>query len=125
MTIQNLEFGTLLSKAQAGADAAHLMGYTYNTADILDLWFRSANSGAGLNLSHIKDPHLDSLISAYQTQTTDAGRNAALAAVQKYITGLSLWVPLWNDEQDIVATKQLQGAQLSSQGYLVLNQAHL
>jgi peptide/nickel transport system substrate-binding protein len=125
MTIQNLEFGTLLSKAQAGADAAHLMGYTYNTADILDLWFRSTNSGAGLNLSHIKDPRLDSLINAYQTQTTDAGRSAALVAVQKYITDLGLWVPLWNDEQDIVATKQLQGAQLSNQGYLVLNQAHM
>jgi peptide/nickel transport system substrate-binding protein len=125
MTIQNLEFGTLLSKAQAGADAAHLMGYTYNTADILDLWFRSTNSGAGLNLSHIKDPHLDSLINAYQTQTTAAGRNAALAAVQKYITDLALWVPLWNDEQDIATTKQLQGVQLSNQGYLILNQAHL
>jgi peptide/nickel transport system substrate-binding protein len=125
VTIQNLEFGALLSKAQSGADAAHLMGYTYNTADILDLWFRSANSGAGLNLSHIKDPHLDSLISGYQTQTTDAGRSAALVAVQKYLTDLALWVPLWNPEEDIVATKQLQGAQLSSQGYLVLNQAHM
>lgn len=124
MTIQNLEFGTLLSKAQAGADPAHLMGYTYNTADIIDLWFRSTNSGAGLNLSHIKDPHLDALINAYQTQTTDAGRNAALVTVQKYISDLGLWVPLWNDEQDIAATTQLQGVKLSNQGYLILNQAH-
>jgi peptide/nickel transport system substrate-binding protein len=125
MTIQNLEFGTLLSKAQAGVDAAHLMGYTYNTADILDLWFRSTNIGAGLNLSHIKDPHLDSLINAYQDQTTVAGRNAALATLQRYITNLALWVPLWVPDDDIVATKQLQGARLSDQGYLILNQAHL
>lgn len=125
MTIQNFEFATLLSKAQAGADAAHLMGYTYNTADILDLWFRSTNSGSGLNLSHIKDPHLDALINAYQDQTTTAGQTAALIAVQKYVTDLGLWVPLWVPYDDIVATKQLQGAQLSDQGYLVLNQAHL
>jgi peptide/nickel transport system substrate-binding protein len=125
MTIQNFEFGTLLSKAQAGADAAHLMGYTYNTADILDLWFRSTNSGAGLNLSHIKDPHLDALIDAYQNQTTTAGQAAALVAVQKYITDLALWVPLWVPDDDIATTSQLQGALLSKQGYLVLNQAHL
>jgi peptide/nickel transport system substrate-binding protein len=125
VTIQNLEFGALLSKAQSGADAAHFMGYTYNTADILDLWFRSTNSGAGLNLSHIKDPHLDSLINGYQAQTADASRNAALVAVQKYLTDLALWVPLWTPQEDIVATKQLQGAQLSNQGYLVLNQAHM
>lgn len=125
MTIQNLEFGTLLSKTQAGVDAAHLMGYTYNTADILDLWFRSSNSGHGLNLSHIDDPHLDALINAYQTQTTTAGRNAALEKVQKYITDLALWVPLWNPKEDIVTVSGLHGAQLSKQGYLVLNQAHL
>jgi peptide/nickel transport system substrate-binding protein len=125
MTIENLDFGTLLSKSEAGEDAAHFMGYTYNTADILDLWFRSTNTGTGLNLSYIKSPHLDSLINAYQDQTTVAGRNAALAATQRYITDLALWVPLWVPDDDIVASKQLQGAELSGQAYLVLNQAHL
>jgi peptide/nickel transport system substrate-binding protein len=125
MQIQNMEFGTLLSKTQAGADAAHLMGYTYNTADILDLWFRSSNSGAGLNLSHINDPHLDSLINDYQLQQTESGRNAALAAAQKYISDQSLWVPLWNPQEDIVTSSSLHGAQLSKLGYLILNQAQL
>lgn len=125
MTIQNFEFGTLLSKAQAGQDAAHLMGYTYNTADILDLWFKSTNSGNGLNLSHIKDPHLDALINDYQSATTTAGQTAALDSLQKYIVNLGLWVPLWVPDDDIAATSQLQGAVLSKQGYLVLNQAHL
>jgi peptide/nickel transport system substrate-binding protein len=125
MKIQNMEFGTLLSKTQAGADVAHLMGYTYNTADILDLWFRSTNSGTGVNLSHIKDPHLDSMISDYQHQLTNAGRDAALVALQKYISDQSLWVPLWNPQEDIVTTSGLHGAILSTQGYLVLNQATL
>jgi peptide/nickel transport system substrate-binding protein len=125
MQIQNMEFGTLLSKTQAGADAAHLMGYTYNTADILDLWFRSSNSGAGLNLSHVNDPHLDSLINDYQVQQTESGRNAALAAAQKYISDQSLWVPLWNPQEDIVTSSSLHGAQLSKLGYLILNQAQL
>jgi peptide/nickel transport system substrate-binding protein len=125
MKIQNMEFGTLLSKTQAGEDAAHLMGYTYNTADILDLWFRSSNSGTGLNLSHIKDAHLDSLINAYQVQLTDAGRNDALASLQKYISDQAVWVPLWTPEEDIVTTAGLHGAQLSKLGYLVLNQAQL
>jgi ABC-type oligopeptide transport system substrate-binding subunit len=120
-----MEFGTLLSKTQAGADAAHLMGYTYNTADILDLWFRSSNSGAGLNLSHINDPHLDALINDYQVQQTESGRNAALAAAQKYISDQSLWVPLWNPQEDIVTSSSLHGAQLSKLGYLILNQAQL
>jgi peptide/nickel transport system substrate-binding protein len=125
MKIQNMEFGTLLSKTQAGDDAAHLMGYTYNTADILDLWFRSSNSGTGLNLSHVKDPHLDALINDYQGQLTDAGRNAALVAAQKYISDQALWVPLWTPQEDIVAAAGLQGAQLSKLGYLILNQAQL
>lgn len=125
MKIQNLEFGTLLSKAQAGADPAHLMGYTYNTADILDLWFRSSNSGHGLNLSHVDDPRLDAMINAYQTSTTDAARNAALVRVQKYITDLALWVPLWNETDDMVTVSGLHGAKLSKQGYLVLNQARM
>lgn len=123
--IENLEFGTLLSKAQKGEDAAHLMGYTYNTADILDLWFRSSNIGTGLNLSHTRDPHLDSLISGYQHQLTDAGRTAALITVQKYVSDQSLWVPLWVQEEDIVTAAGLQGAKLSKLGYLVLNQAQL
>jgi len=123
--IQNMEFGTLLSKTKAGEDAAHLMGYTYNTADILDLWFRSSNSGSGLNLSHINDPHLDSLITDYQRQLTDAGRNAALTSLQKYISDQAVWVPLWNPQEDIVTTSNLHGAQLSNLGYLVLNQAQL
>jgi len=123
--IQNMEFGTLLSKTEAGEDAAHLMGYTYNTADILDLWFRSSNSGTGLNLSHVKDARLDSMINQYQNQLTDSGRNAALISLQKYISDQALWVPLWNPDEDIVTTTHLQGAQLSSLGYLVLNQAQL
>jgi peptide/nickel transport system substrate-binding protein len=123
MKIQNMEFGTLLSKTQAGVDAAHLMGYTYNTADILDLWFRSTNSGSGVNLSHIKDPHLDSMITAYQRQLTAAGRDTALVSLQKYISDQAVWVPLWNPQEDIVTTSALHGAQLSSLGYLVLNQA--
>jgi len=120
-----MEFGTLLSKTKAGEDAAHLMGYTYNTADILDLWFRSSNSGSGLNLSHINDPHLDSLITDYQRQLTDAGRNAALTSLQKYISDQAVWVPLWNPQEDIVTTSNLHGAQLSNLGYLVPNQAQL
>jgi peptide/nickel transport system substrate-binding protein len=123
--IQNMELGTLLSKAKAGEDSAHLMGYTYNTADIVDLWFRSSNSGSGVNLSHIKDPHLDSLISDYQHQLTDNGRNAALTTVQKYIADQAVWVPLWNPQEDIATTSRLQGAKLSKLGYLVLNQAQL
>lgn len=123
--IQNMEFGTLLSKTKAGEDTAHLMGYTYNTADILDLWFRSSNSGSGVNLSHIKDPRLDSLINDYQRQLTDDGRNAALTTVQKYISDQAVWVPLWNPQEMIVTTSHLKGAQLSKLGYLVLNQARL
>lgn len=123
--IQNFEFGTLLSKAQKGEDAAHLMGYTYSTADILDLWFRSSNIGTGLNLSHTNDGHLDSLISAYQQQLTDAGRTNALRTVQKYVSDQSLWVPLWVPNEDIVTAAGLHGATLSKLGYLVLNQAQL
>jgi peptide/nickel transport system substrate-binding protein len=125
MTIENMEFGTLLSKTEAGADSAHLMGYTYTTADILNLWFRSSNSGGGLNLSHVDDPKLDALINAYQTQTTNSARNAALETVQKYVSDLNLWVPLWVPEEDIVTTSKLKGATLSKQGYLVLNKASL
>jgi peptide/nickel transport system substrate-binding protein len=125
MTIENMEFGTLLSKTEAGADSAHLMGYTYTTADILNLWFRSTNSGSGLDLSHVDDPKLDKLIDAYQTQATSSARDAALETVQKYISDLDLWVPLWVPDDDIVTTSQLKGAVLSKQGYLVLNKASL
>jgi ABC-type transport system substrate-binding protein len=73
----------------------------------------------------VDDPKLDKLIDAYQTQTTNSARNAALETVQKYISDLDLWVPLWVPEEDIVTTSQLKGAMLSKQGYLVLNKASL
>jgi ABC-type transport system substrate-binding protein len=65
------------------------------------------------------------LINAYQVQLTDAGRNDALASLQKYISDQAVWVPLWTPEEDIVTTAGLHGAQLSKLGYLVLNQAQL
>jgi peptide/nickel transport system substrate-binding protein len=123
--IENLEFGTLLSKAQKGEDVAHLMGYTYQTADILDLWFRSTNIGTGLNLSHVNDPRLDGLISAYQRQVSPAATQKALVQAQKAVSDASLWVPLWVQEEDIAATANLHGAQLSKLGYLILNKATL
>lgn len=123
--IQNFEFGTLLSNTQHGKDVAHFMGYTYNTPDILYLWFKSSNIGTGLNLSHVKDPKLDALLDRYRGQMDAKARDATYQEIQKYIVDQALWVPLWVEDDHIVTTSKLKGAQLSGLGYLILNRAQL
>jgi peptide/nickel transport system substrate-binding protein len=120
MDIQSFEFGTLLEKAAAGEQQAHLMGYTYTNPDILYLWFHSSNIGDGLNLSHVDDPKLDALLEKSRTQIDKDARNETYQEIQKYIVDKSLWVPLWNNEQYIATQPQLKNAEVAEEGYLFL-----
>lgn len=125
MRIQNFEFGTLLDRAKKGDCAAHFMGYTYTNPDILYLWFHSSQIGEGLNLSHYREPELDQMIEEFRRTTDRQGQNDLLQRIQKYVVDETLWAPLWNEQNYIVAQKDLQGAKVSGEGYLILMDARL
>jgi peptide/nickel transport system substrate-binding protein len=125
MKIQNFEFGTLLSKLQAGDQQAHFMGYTYTTPDILYLWFHSSNIGNGLNLSHIDERALDSLLEDSRAKVDREARLLTYQDIQKYLVDKRVWVPLWTNE-DVSATRsEVGGEQISNEGYLVLLDAYV
>ena len=125
MEIQSFEFGTLLEKAKAGEQQAELMGYTYTNPDILYLWFHSANIGEGLNLSHIDDPELDAMLEESRTTIDKDAQQRIYQDIQKYIVDESVWVPLWNNQEHIATSQQVEGAEVSTEGYLHLLDARL
>jgi peptide/nickel transport system substrate-binding protein len=125
MEIQSLEFGTLLERAEAGDQQAHLMGYTYTNPDILYLWFHSSNIGDGLNLSHVDDPKLDAMLEKSRATIEEDARDEIYRDIQRYIVDKSLWVPLWNNEEYIATSQVLKGAEISPEGYLFLLDARL
>ncbi len=120
MDIQTFEFGTLLDKLKAGEQQAHFMGYTYTTPDIVYLWFHSSNIGSGLNVSHFSSPELDGLIEQSRTQTSDADRLATYEQIQKLISDVSLWVPLWTNYNYIGVRDTIVGAEVHPEGFLTL-----
>lgn len=125
MEVQSFEFGTLLEKAKAGEQQAHLMGYTYTNPDILYLWFHSSNIGEGLNLSHVDDPKLDAMLEKSRTAVEEDTQDETYRDIQKYVVDESLWVPLWNNEEYVATAQQLEGADISTEGYLHLLDARL
>jgi peptide/nickel transport system substrate-binding protein len=125
MDIQIFEFGTLLEKCQAGEHQVETMGYTYPIADIVYLWFDSANIGSGLNLSHIDDPDLDALISKSRTTMDADERNVVFEDLQKYIVDQAIWAPLWIDNYTWAYDNSIQGAQVHPDAYTLYFDAWL
>ncbi len=123
MEIQQLEFATLLEEAKASKHQAEFMGYTYADPDIAYLWFHSKQAGTGLNLSHIKDPALDALIMKGRSTMDLAQRAKVYAEIQKYVSDLSLWVPLWIDQYFIGFSKKVTNAVMHPDNYAVLYDA--
>lgn len=123
MNIQKYEFATLLQKTKAGEDQAHFMGYTYQNADIVYLWFHSDNDKTGLNLSHYKNPALDKLIDTSRTSASEAERMKTYLSIQRHIIDNALWLPLWTNQVFSAMQPGVKGVKVSYDGSLVLNDA--
>ncbi len=121
MNIQNYEFGALLSKVAAGEQQANFLGYTYSTADILYIWFDTANIGTGLANSHDRDPHIDALINKMRSTVNPAAQNAVITELQRYLADQALWTGY-----DYFAFQpRVHGYFLDATGNIVLNDATL
>lgn len=125
MTIETIEFGTLLARVKEGTHQANLMGYTYTNPDIVHLWFHSSNIGTGLAHSHFNSPELDALIERSRTETDDDARLATYAEIQRFISDQALWVPFWINDNYIGTNASLVGAVVHPDGFLLLNDATL
>jgi peptide/nickel transport system substrate-binding protein len=127
MTIQNYDFGTLLSKVAAGDQQANFLGYTYSTADIEYIWFDTANIGTGLANSHDHDPKIDALIAKMRATIDANALNAAAAELQRYLADQALWVPLWVGYDYIGFQPHVHGAIFDNLGLsdVILNNATL
>ncbi len=120
MEIQQLEFATLLEVAKSGEHQAEFMGYFNSDPDIAYLWFHSSQAGEGLNMSHVDGPHLDQLIIRGRTTMDREERAAVYAEMQRYITDIALWVPLWVDEYYTGFNKSIHNAKFHPDNYTVL-----
>jgi peptide/nickel transport system substrate-binding protein len=125
MNIQNFEFGTLLAKAQAGEDQAHFMGWTDTSPDILYLLFSSKIGGGGINMSHLNDPQMDSLLEQYRTQLDDGKRNAIIQQIQKREVDDAAQIPLWNNQVYGVASKHMKNFQTDFTGFVIFQNVRL
>lgn len=125
MQIQSFEFGTLLAKAQAGEDQAHFMGYTYTSADILYLLFDSKSTGSGINLSHTKDPQMDTLLDQYRSELNTSKRATVLQNIQKRAVDQAIQVPLWTNETYGVTAKKIKNVQLNFNGTVIMQNVTL
>ena len=112
-------------RGMAGEHQVETMGYTYPIADIVYLWFDSANIGSGLNLSHTDDPDLDALISKSRTTMDPDERNAVFEDLQKYVVDHAIWAPLWIDNYTWAYDKSIQGAQVHPDAYTMYFDAWL
>jgi ABC-type transport system substrate-binding protein len=125
MSTQYFEFGTLLAKLAAGEQQADLLGYTYPTADILYIWFDTANIGTGLADSHDRDHHIDALIDAMRATVYHLAQDAVIGELQRYLADQALWVPLWVGYDYFAFQPRVHGFVLDTTGNVVLNDATL
>ena len=125
MEIQTYEFGTLLEKTKAGEQSAHVMGYTYSTPGILQLWFHSDNIGTGLTLSHNNDPELDEMIDESLVMVDWDARKELLKNIQIKIVDDALWVPVWSNDSYIAVQPWVKDVKMHPDAYLILNDAYL
>jgi peptide/nickel transport system substrate-binding protein len=119
MEIQQMEFATLLDEAKTASHQAEMMGYTYSDPDIAYLWFHSSQAGTGLNMSHIKDPALDKMIMRGRAVVDPTERAEVYAEIQRYISDLALWIPLWIDQYYVAFNKRLQNGYWHPDNYAV------
>lgn len=119
MEIQQYEFATLLERGKAGDQQAAFMGYTYSDPDIAYLWFHSNQAGTGLNMSHIQDPDLDAMIMEGRSTMDLEARAEIYAEIQRYISDLGLWVPLWIDQYFLGFSQNLVNAAMHPDNFVV------
>lgn len=123
MEIQTFENATLIEKLQAGEPQADLLGYIYGEPDIAYLWFHSANIGGGLNFPHISDPKLDEMIVAGRSTTDLTERAKIYEELQRYLSDLAVWVPLWVPQTVDVFAKRIHNATFHPSGYTIYTAA--
>jgi len=125
MEIQSFEFGTLLEKLMAGEHSVDVMGYTYLTPGIFDLWFHSKNIGTGLAHSHYKDPDLDAMIEESMVLVNWDERQELLIDIQKKIIDEYLWVPIWSNSYYVALQPWVKDTTMHPDAYLILFDTYL
>jgi peptide/nickel transport system substrate-binding protein len=125
MDIQPFEFGTLLEKLMAGEHSVDVMGYTYLTPGIFDLWFHSKNIGTGLAHSHYNNPEFDAMIEQSLVMTDWEERQALLIDMQKLVIDQYLWVPIWNNTYYYALQPWVKDTTMHPDAYLILNDTWL
>ncbi len=125
MEIQSFEFGTLLEKLMAGEHSVDVMGYTYLTPGIFDLWFHSKNIGTGLAHSHFNSPEFDKMIEDSLVMTDWNERQALLIEMQKFVIDNYLWVPIYNNTYYEALQPWVKDTTMHPDAYLILNDTYL
>lgn len=125
MEIQSFEFGTLLEKLKTGEHTADVMGYTYLTPGIFDVWFHSSNIGTGLANSHFKDAELDAMIDQSLVEVDWTKREQILIDLQKKIVDEALWVPIWNNTYYVALQPWVKDTFMHPDAYLLFYDTYL
>jgi peptide/nickel transport system substrate-binding protein len=125
VTVELVEHTTLLAKGREGAHQVIFLGYTYTSADILNSYLNTANIGTGYNWAHYADPQIDALLALSRGTSDNDLRQETYAELQRMVLDLGLWLPLWINDNYIALQPRVQGAQLSTEGFVVLLDAYV
>jgi peptide/nickel transport system substrate-binding protein len=125
VNIVTQQFATEIASIHKGNAQADVMGYNYPHPGIFAIWFLSSQQHVGFNDSFYADPSLDALISKMESTVDTAARNALVVQLEKKISNLALWVPLFDEYTFYAFQPRVKGPVLDPRGRVVLNDVTL
>jgi peptide/nickel transport system substrate-binding protein len=108
--LNSMEWNAYIQKVVVSRDySATVNWWVYpNDPDVFP-YFHSTTAGKGFNIPGYKDPKLDSLLTAVQTETDLAKRKQAVTDLQTFMADNLPYIFLWYPEEIDVINANLQG----------------
>jgi peptide/nickel transport system substrate-binding protein len=108
--LNSMEWNAYIQKVVVSRDyTATVNWWVYpNDPDVFP-YFHSTTAGKGFNIPGFKDPKLDSLLTAVQTETDPGKRKQAVTDLQTFMADNLPYIFLWYPEEIDVINANLQG----------------
>jgi peptide/nickel transport system substrate-binding protein len=108
--LNSMEWNAYIQKVVVSRDyTATVNWWVYpNDPDVFP-YFHSSTAGKGFNIPGYKDPKLDSLLTAVQTETDPGKRKQAVTDLQTFMADNLPYIFLWYPEEIDVINANLQG----------------
>ena len=110
VTLQTFDAADYTQNLSSGTFDAAVVDYQLGLdPDVSPLLLSSQAAPAGSNLSGVTDASLDQLLTAVRTTSDPATRQAAISAVEKYVSTNVLMLPICFADYEFVVSDRVQG----------------